>query len=228
MTSRSVPTTQVYSYSISSSEASRTTIARLSQDWEECRWETADWLPLAPLLDDVLRSIRSNPDEVLRGLIVACQGGHPLAGRVIIQALLPKLILMSRSFPYPAVDHLLSALWIRVVRYPLVQRPTSIAANLVLDTRKDALAECRVRIITSPVPEEPSDEEVTAQYIISTARALQLATPESLSIIEKVYIEGLPSAQVAELYSMTPEAVRRRCSDTVKRLRAHREVFGAH
>ena len=121
-------------------QSSRVIVDRLNHDWELCRRELATWMSPSPNLDHVLQSVRFNPDLVLQGLISACQQGEPLAGRVIIQALIPKLILMSRTYPYPAVDHLVSALWIRIARYPLTQRPRSIAANLVLDTKKDVLA----------------------------------------------------------------------------------------
>ena len=206
--------------------SSRSIITHLNQEWQESRWELATWGTRTLSLDAILESIRFNPDLVLRELITACQAGHSLAGRTIVQALLPKLILMSRSTPYPAVEDMLSALWIRLARYPLAQRPTSIAANLVLDTRKDAIAEQRVRMV---VPSNRrTGPEMTAESILDVARCLGLATPESLSIMEKVYLDGLPSTHVASLFQITPEAVRRRCCDTMKALRENRNLLAEY
>jgi hypothetical protein len=172
----------------------------------------------------VLQSVRFNPDLVLGELIEACQAGDALAGRVIVQALLPKVILMSTSNPYPPVEHILSALWIRIARYRLDKRPRSIAANLVLDARKDAVAECQVRVTVPPHHDGTDDIQVVAE-IIDTAIHLGLATPQSLSIVKKVYMDGMPSSQVAQFYHMTPDAVRRRCCDTIRRLRDNRHYF---
>jgi|GEM_PF-302198 len=204
------------------SGSSRAVAARLNQEWDELRWQPALWLWPSPSLDSVLHSVRLNPDQVLGELISACQSGYTQAGRVIVQALLPKLILMSRSYPYPGVDHLVPALWIRLTRYPLARRPTSIAANLVLDARKDVVAEVR----PAPTPAiTAAGAELTARSVLATARLLKLATPESLAIMEHVYVDGLPNHQVADLHAISPAAVRRRCSDTMQHLRANRELL---
>ncbi|MCL2736024.1 MAG: hypothetical protein FWD75_05255 [Propionibacteriaceae bacterium] len=198
--------------------------ARLNQEWEDLKWDLADWTDPATPLNVVLESIRFNPDQVLGSLIHTCQEGYPVAGRVIVQALLPKLILMSRAYPHPSVDHLVAALWIRISKYPLHRRPRSVAANLVLDAKKDVVAETRVAPV-APLMPVVDHADLIAHRVLDTARTLHLATAESLTIVEKVYIDGLPSAQVAELHAMSPDAVRQRCSDTVRRLRAHRDIL---
>jgi hypothetical protein len=179
----------------------------------------------APSLDQVLSSIRFNPDLVLWGLIQACQQGYPLAGRVVLQAMLPKLVLLSRTYPYPEVDHLLAALWIRLANYPLERRPHSVAANLYLDTRKDVLSEARAQPLAPPTTTDPGP---SGARVILTARQLKLASPLSLTIVEEVYLKGLPQAVVAERYAMSRGAIRRRCSDTVRQLRDHRELLIAY
>jgi len=200
-------------------------VTQLNTEWEEIRWDQADWLNPSPTLDEILTSVRFNPDRVLTNLIRACQVGHHNAGRVIVQALLPKLILMSRTYPYPSVEHLASALWIRISIYPLDRRPTSVAANLVLDAKKDIVTEDR------EIPVLPSfvtgTDEVTADHVLSIARTLKIATEESLNIVEKVYVEELPRDQVAHLLDMSDVALRQRCSDTVRRLHDHRELLAA-
>jgi len=206
---------------------SRSLIARLNQEWEQLRCEPAEWLSSPVPLDDVLLSIRPNPDDVLRELITACQNGHSLAGRVIVQALLPKLILLSRSYPYPPVDLLVSALWVRIANYPLHRRPTSVAANLVLDTKKDVVSEARATPVPPVLLADTAEPGPTAQSVLAAARRMQLATPKTLAIMEHVYIAGLSSQRVAELHAISSTAVRRRCSDTIQRLRDNRDALVA-
>jgi len=206
------------------SPTSCTIATQLNAEWEEIRLNRADWLDPSPTLDEILTSIRFNPDHVLTSLITACHMGHNDAGRVVVQALLPKLILMSRVYPYPGVEHLASALWIRISTYPLDRRPASVAANLVLDAKKDVLTEDRAIPV---LPMEATGEEVTADQVLDTARTLKIASEESLAIVEKVYVEELPRGEVAHLLNMTDGALRRRCSDTVRRLRDHRDLLVA-
>ncbi len=202
--------------------SSRSTVDRLNREWEAQRTESAEWMTPPLPLEMVLQSIRFNPDQVLSTLITACQSGHHQAGRVVVQALLPKLILLSCTSPYPGLDDMLASLWLRLARYSLSRRPRSIAANLVLDARKDALAETRpIRLVAAP----PEESGPSAQAILNAARRLGLATVESLNIVESVYVDELPRSRVAEAYSMTVEAVRRRCCDTLRRLRENRELL---
>ena len=203
----------------------RTTIARLNQEWENLSFQPATWVGAS--LEVVLIAIRDDPDPRLLDLVRACQAGHHLAGRVIIQALLPKLILLARAYPFPTLDHLLAALWLRILAYPLGRRPRAVAANLVLDTRKDVVKENR----TAPIPASPESDPAeptqgpSATTVIATARAHNLASRQSLSIVEKVYVDGLPGYQVARRFAISEAAVRQRCSATIRRLRSHRALL---
>jgi hypothetical protein len=219
MVSLSVPRATQFSV-IPNGGTSRVIADRLNREWEQWREMKPTWPSAASDLEAVLHSIRFNPDCILGDLITACQNGDSLAGRCIVQALLPKLILMSSYNPYPPLDHMVAALWLRIARYSLKKRPSAIAANLVLDARKETLMECR-KFLVVPADDNQGDP-LSADSVIGTARDLGLASPESLTIVEKVYLEGLPSTKVARLFNMTPEAVRRRCCDTIQRLRKHR------
>ena len=197
-------------------------MAQLNREWEYIRREAAGWVPGSPTLETVLDGVRPDPDRALSDLITACQEGHQRAGRVVIQALAPKLVLMSCAYPYPGLDDLVAALWIRLARFPLGRRPGSVAANLLLDARKDVVAENRSAALPPVAMTSPS---LTARSVINTARQLNLATPQSLAIMEQVYVDGLPTYQVATLHDITADAVRRRCSDAVHHLRAHRDLL---
>ncbi|MCL1923760.1 MAG: hypothetical protein FWG15_07915 [Propionibacteriaceae bacterium] len=221
---QSARATMIQFYPMAAGESPGVIISRLNREWEEYAQQVPTWASNCATMAMVLHSIRFDPDRVLSELISACQKGDRLAGRVIVQALLPKIILMASTNPYPPIEHILSALWIRIAHYRLDRRPCCVAANLTLDARKDAVAECRVRV-SAPQEHVEDQEKHTAEEIIDTARDLRLATSQSLNIVEKVYVDGLPSAQVASLYNMSPAAVRRRCSDTVRRLRDQRHLL---
>jgi DNA-directed RNA polymerase specialized sigma24 family protein len=132
---------------------------------------------------------------------------------------------LSLSYPYPSVENLIAATWIRLADYPVERRSSAVAANLVLDARKDVLAENRIAPALPGLPAVAAVDDITARSVIDTARSLNLASPESLRIVEMVYLEGLPSHVVGERYAMTAAAVRQRCHATVARLKAHRHVL---
>jgi DNA-directed RNA polymerase specialized sigma24 family protein len=242
--SRASTTIDTESLKATDRQPSRRTAARLNREWDDMCGHPALWLSPSPSLEMVLQSVRFNPDKVLLGLIAACQEGYSVAGRVIVQALLPKLILFSAAHPHPELDHLLAALWLRIDRYPVARRRSSVAANLLMDTRKDVLTEGRsprpvllgfdetqaATIVELGVTRAQADdgldeEDLDGRSILSMARRLGLASSESLLIVEEVYLAGLPSEQVARRHHISPAAVRRRCSDTVQRLRSHREAL---
>ena len=202
----------------------RLVVKQLNREWEEIASSQASWLPEGVTLRMAYDAIRFNPDKVLLELIAACQAGYGLAGRVIIQTLLGKIITMSRSHPSTNVSAMVSSLWIRISTYPTARRSSHVAANLVLDTLKDSLRETRVLDYLQLPRVDPYD----ASDVIQAAWELDLASPESLTIVEAVYAQGLSVREVAELHSLTPAAVRRRCSDTVAKLRGHRESLVDH
>ena len=203
-------------------DSSRQVVRQLNHEWEFLRNTVAEWLEDTPSLDTLLASIPADPDRVIMGLVSACQRGFPMAGRVVVQAMLPKLVLMSRSYPHPGVDHLVSALWTRIASYPLYRRRRAIASNLVLDARKDVLAESKAPAVLLPVGNERS---FSAGEVVGIARTLGLATASSLAILESVYVEGLPPDSVASMHGISNNAVRKRCSETLRRLREHRNLL---
>lgn len=97
-------------------------------------------------------------DDVLAALVRLAQSGQSLAARTLLQCLLPaltKIVKTSRpsylrdcdmsgeKSPLNRADEehfLVSTCWLLIMDYPLDRRPRKIAANLVLDTKKKALA----------------------------------------------------------------------------------------
>src|SRR3954449_12847007 len=121
-------------------------VARLNAEWEwlqaAAEAEIEDWVHRALAfadchgLDDVLARIRRDPDPTLGLLLARCADGDQLAGRVVLQAMLGKLVRMGYRDAAAEVDDYVAALWLLIPAYPLARRPRRIAANLALDTLK--------------------------------------------------------------------------------------------
>ena len=141
------------------------------------------------------RAVRADPDAVFAALLTEAAAGQPIAARVVLQAMLGKVVRLAQAHPDVGVDEFVSALWCRIRTYPLARRPPRIAANLALDTRKDVLAGTRRRAHESSVgslsepgvgaaaaPASPTvrrwtdNEErlVEARRVIEAARAIGL------------------------------------------------------
>lgn len=99
----------------------------------------------ADLVDAIDAAPRLREDEMLLALIRLAQTGHQLAGRVVLQAMMPKLgkITIRTNGSSPSADNAWSEdrrhiavaeFWDVLVSYPTERRTTKIAANLALDT----------------------------------------------------------------------------------------------
>jgi DNA-directed RNA polymerase specialized sigma24 family protein len=198
---------------------------------------------------DVVERIAASPDSVLAVLIMRCATGEQLAGQVVLQAMLGKVVRMAARDPQAGVDDYVAAMWIRIQTYPLADRPHKIAANLALDTLKSVKRETRWlrRGEVTPYPpdlfvagvferglSEPpradgqGDAELSAQTIISAARRLGLVDGPTGEVLMSVYDEGLSGRLAAERHGTSPGMVRYRCSQAVRRLAMHTdELMGA-
>lgn len=95
-------------------------------------------------LEDLLRLVDHGPasvkDEIVRALLVLFQGGQFMAGRVVLQLLLPKLTKLSHTTSRPAhitdaaenFQRILAAFWQVLTDFPTA-RP-KVVAGLVLGT----------------------------------------------------------------------------------------------
>ena len=94
-------------------------------------------------LDDVLSAARLNSDPVLAALLTEVSIGDQLAGRVVLQALIGRMVRMAQRDPRASIDDYLAWLWCVINSYPLQRRPVRIAANLSMDTLKAVSRERR-------------------------------------------------------------------------------------
>lgn len=185
--------------------------------------------------DDVLDAIRRDPDPVLLALLELAGGDDMTAGRVIVQSMLPKLIVMARRDPDHETADYVSWLWVVIRRYPTGRRRHRVAANLSLDTLKQA-TRSRVRReipyrseslaqlgheASRTATDETGTDALTATRVINGARRLGLVDDATARVLTLVYDTGLPGREAAELLDMSVDTVRWRCSRAVRTLAAH-------
>jgi len=185
--------------------------------------------------DDVLDTIRADPDPVLLALLELAGSGDVTAGRVVVQSMLPKLIVMARRDPDHETADYVSWLWVVIRRYPTRRRRRRVAANLALDTLKQATrsrvrheipyhSESLAQLEHAPfasVSDEPGSDALTASRVIDGARRLGLVDDATARVLALVYDTGLPGREAAEMLDMSVATVRWRCSRAVRTLAAH-------
>ena len=195
------------------------TSARFDADWDQCA-DARLSAPLSVTAREALHCARREGDPWLARLIAATQAGDDLAGRCVVQAVLGRLVAMTRRDSRLGVDELVGALWLRIRSYPLERRPRAIASNLVLDARKDALAELRPLPVTPPTT--PRRHAVAANVLVEAVRIGVIDAPIA-EVMSSVYVQGLSGAAAAQRHGVTPTTVRWRCSAGMRRLAQARE-----
>lgn len=201
-------------------------IDQLEREWQRLGRDPNPWAQLrGENLAEVAELMRSEPDGTLGALIGLAQRGDHLAGRVVVQALLPKLRMLAGVDRQAEAGDYVTHLWLRIMSYPLDRRARRVAANLALDTLKAVHAERgRERPHAEIVPggAGPAEVEADAETLLRRAAWLGLVDDVSLATLQRVYVDGLSSAAAAEALATTPAAVRQRCSVAARRLAAHR------
>lgn len=191
---------------------------------------------------DVVDRVRAAPDEVLLVLLEDAVRGGALAGRVVLQAMLPKVVLMASLDAAAEVDDYLTALWCEVAAYPVRRRRSSVAANLALDTLKSVRRErCPPHDVATPphlvvlaadrhggrgpVEDGRPDGGLTADVVLRQAHQHRLVDPRTRDLLRSVYAEGLSGEAAAQRHGLSPGAVRSRCSRAVRVLSRHRALL---
>jgi hypothetical protein len=230
-------------------------LRRLDEEWAALQEDEAAtaacrrWAAATPALagcarpDEVVGRVAAAPDLVLGLLLAEVAAGGTFAGRVVLQALLPKIVRMASVDPAAPVDDYLTAMWCEIAAYPLVRRPRSVAANLALDTLKAVRRERRpaVDVATPPhlvtvaadrqparvvgVPSPGSG--LSVGHVLAQARRHRLVDPATGELLQSVYAEGLSGESAGRRHGLSPGAVRSRCSRAVRVLAGHPELLGA-
>jgi DNA-directed RNA polymerase specialized sigma24 family protein len=199
---------------------------------------------LAPYssLDDVLSGTRLNSDSVLAALLTEFSAGDQLAGRVVLQALIGRMVCMAERDPRASVDDYLARLWCVIGSYPLKRRPVRIAANLSMDTLKAISREHRwlgrVDVTLWPSSESleeileptgldgspydsPPPVDVEVQRVLVASSMLRLIGDSDASLLRSIYADGMSSTQAARQFHTSAGMVRVRCSKVVRQLATH-------
>lgn len=191
-------------------------------------------------LDEIIELIRVDPDPALLALLELVSEGDTMAGRVVVQSMLPKLIKVARRDPDHELPDYVSWLWLVLSGYPLARRRHSVAANLALDTLKLATRQRRNREVPHQVESlvvlgsedsrvgralvvtgSGSSDELTATQVINSARRLGLLDDLAAQVLTTVYDHGLPGKEAAAQLGMSVDCLRWRCSRAVRRLASH-------
>jgi len=126
----------------------------------------------------------------------------------------------SASTSWSARYELVGALWLRIRSYPLERRPLAIVSNLVLDARKDALAELRPLPLTPPPT--PRRHAVAANLLVQAVKIGVIDAPIA-EVMSSVYVLGLSGEAAARRHGVTATTVRWRCSAGMRRLAQARD-----
>jgi DNA-directed RNA polymerase specialized sigma24 family protein len=224
----------------------------LDQEWCELgrrhpgtvsRWaDRHDVLAPCGSFDDVLSAARLNPDPILAALLTEVSIGDQLAGRVVLQALIGRMVRMAQRDPRASIDDYLARLWCAIGSYPLERRPERIAANLSMETLKAVSREHRwlgrgdvVLWPSSEALEEllepatldgspcdlPSPVDVEVLQVLEASSSLSLIDDSDAALLRGVYADGMTGREAAGRFHTSASMVRVRCSKAVNRLAAH-------
>ena len=224
-------------------------IDELNAEWQQLvegdQSRVTEWAATRPALSrctdlsDVLGEIGADPDRALAALVALALNGDSLAGRVVLQTMLGKMVRLAQAHPDVGVDDFVSALWCRIRSYPLTRRPKRIAANLAWDSRKDVLAGLPTRrfeisagswsestwehVLHQRTASELLDHNdfaarLDADRVIATARVIGVIDQATAALLHTVYIEGASGRYAALRHQTTPAMVRYRCSSALRRM----------
>jgi hypothetical protein len=227
-------------------------VEALDQEWCElvhadqgtaARWaDRRDVLAPYRSLDVLLSVARLKSDPVLAALLTEVSAGEQLAGRVVLQALIGRMVRMAQRDPRASVDDYLAQLWCVISSYPLQRRPVRIAANLSMDTLKAVSQERRwlarggVKLVPSSESLEelleptglngsaynsPPPVDVEVRQVLEASSMLQLIDDSDAALLRSIYADGMSGSQAAGHLHTTAGTVRVRCSKVVRHLAAH-------
>ena len=199
---------------------------------------------LDDLVDHIWRAPGGDADAML-AVIAARARADVAAGRLLLHLLRPGLrtlaCRLSRTHPRADVDdELLAIAWEKIRTYSVERRPRSIAANILLDTRKELvqfldassrwvdvneLDDTHTGLVSCPSAEDVAIEgehaglRLVHSRLAGAARAGTI-TPLAARIIWRTRISGEPDEDVATDFSMNVRSLQRRRQRAERRLQA--------
>jgi len=199
------------------------------------------------IVDAIDAATPDRKDELLLALIRLFHNGHNLPGRVVLQAMLPKLArITQRTCPTSSDNawtedrhHItIAEFWDVLASYPLDRRPSRVASNLALDTLHRITRDHRpteIPVDPTELPTHPQtlDQNATTGLLTKDAdltRTIAWALNEDVltgpeaTLLATIYgtttgARGSYGFETAATHlGITPAAVRQRCSRTIRKL----------
>ncbi len=186
---------------------------------------------------EVLDAVRADSDASLHALLTEVSKGDQLAGRVVLQSMVGRLVRMAHRDVRAGVDDYVAAMWCEIIKYPLERRPVKIASNLALDTLKAVLREHRWLVrgeVTTWPPGELLDElfdglhsraahttntpSVGAEGVLAAAHRLNVIDVRARKILTSVYVDGLSGIEAAHRHGTSPGSIRVGCNRAIRRM----------
>ena len=196
--------------------------------------ETArfDQLTNAQELIDATQRSDGDAGNSLLLLLVELARHDALAGRIVVQRLLPGLISAAAKYRFLSeagdpVEEAVGAAWITIRNYDIAKRTRHVAAGLISDAiylafRRDARRQVPAETPTEPrllgerVACPPSPALVELADVVRMARLAGVDTHD-LDLIRALVCTGSPSA-VARQQCVTPRTIRNRRDRAIRRL----------
>jgi DNA-directed RNA polymerase specialized sigma24 family protein len=173
----------------------------------------------------------ASKDELLRPLVRLARD-ELFAARVVLEALAPGLTRLAERVIFDERDRdelwalILGHAWRQIRSYPLERRPSKIAANLILETRRAALTEfMRDRRSRRELPPRPLSERAAApastdvDTLLARAVAAGAISADEAQLILRTRIDEVPLRQLAAEQDVAYHTL------NVRRLRAERRLL---
>ena len=220
------------------------TAARAIAGWAAAEPVLAGLRTPAMIVDHVDAAEGAATDALLQALLRLCQGGHQLAGRVLLQCLLPGLSAMHRRGGRPGQDpeertqEMISDFWQVITGYAVDAHPQNVAARLVdrslrLSARAATTAARRAETLVADTTALTGDTAATLSgrapdsgpaatldHVLVWAIERDCVSAADAALIAEVYGEGdgggYPAA--AERRGISQAAARQRCSRAIRRI----------
>ncbi|HXH59447.1 hypothetical protein [Iamia sp.] len=208
-------------------------LGQLDREWAELatsprgRRALTRWAQLHPVLEgladlDALLEARRDPNRA-PALLAALAGLAPddqLAARTLLQSMVPGLIHLARSTGNDdpaALVELVSLAWERIRTYPRT-RHGSVAANVLLDTRKRYRQHRLIEAPTSslPIDTDPVDGHSSPEQVVlgrlliedlDRARRQGAISAPMLRVILRTRVGGERLAEVAAEHDVEPRVL---------------------
>ena len=198
----------------------------------------------ADIVDAIDNAGTDDQDAALLALVTLAQNGKQLAGRILLQQMLPKLSQLGRDHPTTLVDGasdpegpderyqiLTATFWQVVMTYPIDRRPRKVAANLALDTllhstksaatyrREHLTLQADLADTNQPILHPDTHDDDTLPPTLTTAITNGTLDEPTARMLHDIYGRGESPTDYANRTGLKPNTLRKRCMRARHRLR---------